>query len=242
MVADPDSIMSTCATPRILQWMLDSPAIWGISLKQQKLPSSECKSTFFFLMTKWHRDTQYMIQVSVPGGSPWGNRQLVWVLCAIAIALNKSNIRGRRMRRRRKEELKKEGRKEMDSDSNTGSAGSTQIQYKYIGEIQDSNTIQIQGQAGQFTSSGKKPVGAELLPILHQATTRLPLPLLLSKQPMIKMVSMLSFAGQGRVYDHQSFSLELFSDPLINRDGTQPVQVFGRCDLWQIGWQGCSGS
>ena len=47
----------------------------------------------------------------------------------------------------------------MDSDSNTGSAGSTQIQYKYIGEIQNCNTIQIQGQAGQFPSSGKKPVG-----------------------------------------------------------------------------------
>ena len=47
----------------------------------------------------------------------------------------------------------------MDSDSNTGSAGSTQIQYKHIGEIQNCNTIQIQGQAGQFPSSGKKPVG-----------------------------------------------------------------------------------
>ena len=65
------------------------------------------------------------------------------------------------MRRRRKEELKKEGRKEMDSDSNTGSAGSTQIQYKHIGEIQNGNTIEIQGQEGQF-GSGKKPV--ELLP------------------------------------------------------------------------------
>ena len=73
----------------------------------------------------------------------------------------------------------------MDSDSNTGSAGSKQIQYKYIGEIQDSNTVQIQGQAGQFTSSGKKPVGAELLPILHQATTRLPL--LLQRQIQIQI-------------------------------------------------------
>ena len=57
--------------------------------------------------------------------------------------------------------MKKEQRKEMDSDSNTGSAGSTQIQYKHIGEIQNGNTIEIQGQAGQF-GSGKKPV--ELLP------------------------------------------------------------------------------
>ena len=49
----------------------------------------------------------------------------------------------------------------MDSDSNTGSAGSTQIQYKHVGEIQNGNTIEIQGQEGQF-GSGKKPV--ELLP------------------------------------------------------------------------------
>ena len=69
-----------------------------------------------------------------------------------------------------KEELKKEGRKEMDSNSNTGSAGSTQIQYKYIIEIQNSNTIQIQGQAGQFSSSGKKPVG-RASSHRHQATT-----------------------------------------------------------------------
>ena len=69
-----------------------------------------------------------------------------------------------------KEELKKEGRKEMDSNSNTGSAGSTQIQYKYMIEIQNSNTIQIQGQAGQFSSSSKKPVG-RASSHRHQATT-----------------------------------------------------------------------
>ena len=135
------------------------------------------------------------------------------------------------MRRRRKEELKKEGRKEMDSDSNTGSAGSTQIQYKYIGEIQDSNTVQIQGQAGQFTSSGKKPVGPSFFPSCIRQQLDCHCHCCYQNNPMIKIVSMLSFAGQGRVYDHQSFSLELFSDPLINRDGTQPVQVFGRCDL-----------
>ena len=73
------------------------------------------------------------------------------------LGILEGNIRWRR--RRRKEELKKEGRKKMDSDSNTGSTGSTQIQYKHIGEIQNGNTVEIQGEAGQF---GKKPV--ELLP------------------------------------------------------------------------------
>ena len=67
--------------------------------------------------------------------------------------------------------MKKEWRKEMDSDSNTGSAGSTQIQYKHVGEIQNGNTIEIQGQAGQFPAAAKNL--SSFFPHRQQATTRL---------------------------------------------------------------------
>ena len=128
----------------------------GNFIKRQKAPSQECKSTFFLLMTKWDKDppnigSRHRITVRKRR-----NRMLFLVPLAL-LGIREGNIRWRR--RRRKEELKKEGRKKMDSDSNTGSTGSTQIQYKHIGEIQNGNTVEIQGEAGQF---GKKPV--ELLP------------------------------------------------------------------------------
>ena len=129
----------------------------GNFIKRQKAPSEECKSTFFLLMTKWDKDTLNIGSRHRITVRKRRNRILVLVPLAL-LGISEGNIRWRR--RRRKEELKKEeGRKKMDSDSNTGSTGSTQIQYKHIGEIQNGNTVEIQGEAGQF---GKKPV--ELLP------------------------------------------------------------------------------
>ena len=107
-------------------------------------------------MTKWDKGTPNIGSRHRITVRKRRNRILVLVPLAL-LGIRQGNIRWRR--RRRKEELKKEGRKKRDSDSNTGSTGSTQIQYKHIGEIQNGNTVEIQGEAGQF---GKKPV--ELLP------------------------------------------------------------------------------
>ena len=57
----------------------------------------------------------------------------------------------------------------MDSDSNTGPAGSTQIQYRYIGKYK--RVTQYKYRVRRVNSpAAAKNLSAELLPIPHQAT------------------------------------------------------------------------
>ena len=60
--------------------------------------------------------------------------------------------------------MKKEERKEMDSDSNTGPAGSTQIQYRYIEKYK--RVTQYKYRVRRVNSpAAAKNLSAELLPI-----------------------------------------------------------------------------
>ena len=57
----------------------------------------------------------------------------------------------------------------MDSDSNTGPAGSTQIQYRYIGKYK--RVTQYKYRVRRVNSpAAAKNLSAELLTIPHQAT------------------------------------------------------------------------